>query len=180
MSADSPSWSQVIAWHVLQRPYFAPVDLYKLIYQSTYGPEHLVTDRSQTLSYLEREVDGLEPSDDDLVLEPISPGSSIVRVNMRPFLYRFRDGLPQLADSFCRSAQLVTGNPVLLSRRWLTALGHLAKTRPEFISNADQLWTELRRYNYPPVHHSELYRQRYRPAYRVIAASCLEDSWKNN
>lgn len=156
--------SMILRAHALRYPCFQPTDAVKLIYQNEFGGGHMIRDKEACRAYLRREYEETPHADDAPLIEPI--GNGIVRVHLTALAPAQVD---TLADVFIRSASLVHGSveafeEKLMILRALTAEGVFAFDLPA-------LEAYLRAYvalGYPPVSHSEGYREAYHPAYRVV------------
>jgi len=145
-------------------------DAYKLIYQGTLGIEHLLSDTIAAQQYLEQEWNSLAGAEDEPLLEIISPDSQWVRLNLRP--YKAKGGTTEsLWRAMWRSAA-VHGDRGLLRSRWqefvrLAEAGAL----PYDVAHTRQVDHRIAAADYPAIHHSDLYVETYRPAYRVLLRS---------
>lgn len=150
-------------------------DLYKLLHQSAMGSEHAVGDIRTARSRLDREIASLGGGPDDPPVDPISPDGHIVRVHLRPYLHAERN-LDRLLAAFIQTAYEWHGSPEYL-KEYGTIAVLVVKDGLLLISGADvvSFWAEQETRGYPAVHHSEIYKQLYRPAYRVVAREFLEN-----
>jgi hypothetical protein len=161
----------ILRAHASKYPKMMPCDCVKLIYQNEFGGGHLITDREACLLRLRREYDATAQQPDIPLLEDI--GNGMVRV-MLPALSRSDISPESLCDAFIRSAAAHQGNPdsflaklQVLSE--LTAQGCFSFCPEEL----DAYLSEYLSGGYPAVSHSEIYRQSYHPAYRVLCAGLL-------
>jgi hypothetical protein len=168
------TWMRSILINHGQRyPYWAIEDLYKLIYQAAMGNEHAVTEENRVQDLLSQEIAGLIDGPVEPLIDPISADHRIVRVHLRPFIDL---GLNQgvLVNAFIMTARHFPGSLNSLSEYarialQLTQEGVLPFAAEQFSGYiADQ-----RAKSYPPVHHSPLYTEKYRPAYRIVARETL-------
>jgi hypothetical protein len=157
--------------HLESHPLAAAEDLYKLLHQAVYGPGHAIPDREAAAAYLERELAGLGPPlDNEPRCEPLGGSPPLVRVNLRPFTAAGGDA-DALLDAFVATANEHPPDPATmttvldLAARWLPCAGRGALA-PELRALAAEMTAE----GYPAIHHSDIYRDAYHPAYRVIAA----------
>ncbi len=172
--ADEKSSFQKLITAQLQRyPAMQIQDLYKLVYQAALGNEHLMTDSAMVHDYLIKELEslrplGIEASSAEPLLEEISPNGAVVRLNLRPFKARRGDdrvlfqAMMQTARTFQKSQDRL--------ERYLSYLEQMADSGAiPFDAKAMQTFLgEMREKNYPAVHHSGAYGEKYSPAYRVI------------
>lgn len=143
-----------------------PRDAVKLVYQSTFGPGHMIKEPEQARKRLRCEMQALSP-DSQPLSEPI--GGGFVRVNLRAAK---REGLsPEtLGALFVQSAQEAQAAqkkelPLLLLRQ-LAAEGVL----PFGAGELEDFLAQYCASGCPALSHSEDYRAAYAPAYRVVCA----------
>lgn len=160
------------------RPAMQLQDLYKLLYQGRFGVGHMIASREAARSYLAEEMAALaslpETNAVEPLLEPCSPQGEMVRVNLRPFAANSGDP-EKLLDAMLQTARSWSPDSAVFRADWervgvLIAAGQLPFTRSEY----EQLTSEMRQRGYPAVHHSETYREHYRPAYRVVLRKFIE------
>lgn len=150
--------------HAERYPLMQPTDAVKLIYQNEFGGGHLIRDGQVWLNYLRREYASTEKNPTASLYENI--GNGIVRVN----LAAVKEGdLEQLGRNFIRSAAEHSGS----IERFMQKLDVLRLLTAEGVFSFDDrklenYLSEYGKAGYPMVSHSELYRQNYRPAYRII------------
>ncbi len=139
-------------------------DIFKFLYQSAFGCEHLLPEPEAAAEFIRKEAAGMK-EENGAVVEPLD--GSYCRVS----LAYIRQGLrPEtLAKLLCLSAvHELDGKAALLEKleiaKALVSDGLLPLTLPEFL-DAVAKW-ETR--GFAPLHHSETFRQTYRPAYRLI------------
>lgn len=164
---------EIIEKHFQLYPDMGVQDLYKLIYQGVMGSGHSVSSAGSAGSWLAEEADRPgEPMPGETLVEEISPGGLVVRINLRPFI-ACGGSIEGLLRAFIRTGREFTGSTETLERRWETA--SLLQSRfpreemREFIAIS-------RRGGYPAVHHSSAYREKYHPSYRVaLRRICLEE-----
>ena len=144
-------------------------DLFKFLFQSAFGCEHLVSNRDAAIAYIRREYDSLPP------MSP-TPPDPLDGAYSRVHLSCLQEGLtPEtLGELFCRSAKTEPSGQADLLDKLQTArdLIHegLLPFSPEEFQDMLSVWAEK---SYPPVHHSDAFRAAYHPAYRVIANEYL-------
>jgi len=156
------NWADVIQYHASRYPLSTAQDWYKLIYQGTLGAEHLLQDIQAARQRLQTEWDAVEPQTGaQCVYDAIAPEDRIVRLHLRP-LKALGCPVQTLWTAFEKSTLLP--NPekadfVAMWRRFKQAL-----------PAADvEAWDHfMASQGYPVCHHSPVFRQAYRPAYRVV------------
>ena len=144
-------------------------DLFKFLFQSAFGCEHLVSNEEIAVNYIRKEYASLPQS---LPTPPDPLDGAYSRVH----LSCLGNGLtPEtLGKLFCRSAKSEpTGlhdlQDKISTARDLIREGLLPFSPEEFESSL-AAWADQ---NYPPIHHSDAFRAAYCPAYRVIANEYL-------
>ncbi len=156
---------QNLIQHCKTYPNLQAEDVFKYLFQSAFGCEHLVSSEDVALNYIEREYATLSQAE-GLKTEPLDGDYSRVHLSC------LNEGLTPktLAKLFCLSAQKEEEGRAGLEEKIevakeLVTSGTLPLDVDEFNQNLDT-WKEL---GYPAVHHSETFRAAYKPAYRVIA-----------
>jgi hypothetical protein len=150
-------------------------DLYKLAFQGALGNEHLMTDTALVRDYLRKELEELGPLRGEPLFEEITPGGTLVRVNLRPFKdgggdpERLLDAMFQTASAFEPSEERLES--YLLSIRQLARDELIPITLGEFLPYVEHLRTS----GFPALHHSASYEKEYHPAYRVVLRALLPD-----
>ena len=155
----------IIKQHAARYPQMQPADAVKLLYQNEFGGGHLIKDEAACLDYLRREYENTPrqaPCAEDL-------GNGIVRV----YLGGVTD-VEKLGRDFLYSAAHHKGS----LDRFLEKMEILRKMTREGVFRfsleaLDQYLADYQKAGYPPVSHSEIYRNAYHPAYRVILKELL-------
>lgn len=151
--------------HFHRYPLMLPQDAVKLLYQSAFGPGHLIADPEMARVRLAQEL-AETPACAGLLLEPIGGGYARLHLaaakaqSLSPeeIFARFSAG----AAAPCPGKAAFEQGLSLLEA--LTARGE-APFSPQAL--ADYL-TEYRAAGCPMVSHTPVFRQHYRPAYRVV------------
>ncbi len=142
-------------------PAMQPQDVFKLCYQAARGAEHLLTDMTRARTYFDQEY-AATPADVTLPLfEPISP--DVARVNFAA--WKATELPPEwLFRMFAHTASVPMGGDALLEAYLNEAAAVLAPSMPGW-RDALSAW---RGKGMPALHHSEEYRVKEHPAYRII------------
>lgn len=156
---------ELLLKHCNDYPALKAEDIFKFLFQSAYGCEHLVSDGDGALKHIKSEYETLserETPDTERLDGEYS------RVN----LSCLKRGLSAetLARLFCLSAKSEPNGNILLESKLKTARelvlnGELPISPQDFDKSLDE-WANR---GYPALHHSEQFRREYKPAYRVIA-----------
>lgn len=143
-------------------------DLYKLVFQAAMGNEHLMTDSAMVHDYLIRELESIQASSAEPLLEEISADGEVVRLNLRPFKAQQGDHLA-LFRAMMQTARAFQKSPERLEQ-YCRDLEQMAKSGAITFDAAamQSFFREMREKGFPAVHHSAVYEEKYAPAYRVI------------
>ena len=150
--------------HLGRYPDMEPQDIIKLIYQNEFGGGHMIDSFENSFQRLKDECDSLDEKSSFLSTEKI--GDNLIRVNLTK-LNEFQ--LKALNQIFVVSSKQKSGNLTAFIEKL-----SLVKQAMEIkeIDYDSQLFTqELTAYeklNFPPISHSNQYRQLYQPHYRVV------------
>ncbi len=183
----------LLARHLLDREISDPGDGYKFLYQAVMGPAHAAVSASQALAWLEREWEQL-PADEhpvDPVFEVLRPDSALVRINLAPLWWQQKRGTraehqprlaeqtrQRLAQAFSATARQWSGDPHELAALWRRSVADTMLWNGQVTGQQLRaLTTELSAAGWPAIHHSERYRQRWQPHYRVVDPRLLPASW---
>lgn len=156
----------VLEMHFALYPLMTPQDAVKLLYQSEFGCGHFAPSPEMAREMLNRECAGLEKDEAHAKTEAI--GGGFIRVHLEP-LVGDEQALSALADAFVRSAEIPCGSLESFKTR-LVALKKLTESGKAPFSALElaEFLREYEKLGCPAVHHSEIYRKNYHPAYRVV------------
>lgn len=164
---------QEIIQDQLQRyPQMQTQDLYKLVYQAAMGNIHLGIDPAVLKNYLVNEMDKVDASDNEPLVEEISP-EGMIRVNLRP--YKVKSGTSEkLFEAMRETANTFTPNKNKIIQYW-EVIEKMTEDNsiPFNKSELESFLKEMQASDYPAVHHSDQYLELYHPAYRVILKKYL-------
>ena len=155
----------ILRAHFARYPQMTPQDAVKLLYQSAFGPGHLIRDESYARARLAEELAHTPPGDGPL-LEDIGGGYARLYLGAAK-----AQGLSEEAV-YARFAQAAAapcpGKEAF--ERGLSLLEGLTDGGEAPFSAAElaAYLTDYRAAGCPMVSHSEIYRAAYRPAYRVV------------
>jgi len=156
-------FTSILRSHMARYPEMQIQDVYKLIHQAAMGNGHAVPDPSTAREWLERELAEMGAGPVEPLADPISADGEMLRVHLRPYLSSV-DNVEALLDAFIRTANAFAGKTETLEANWDSAV----RTRLWPATVMNEFIVAMRAQNYPAVHHSEDYRQKYKPAYRVV------------
>ena len=156
---------KLILQHCKMYPQLQIQDLFKFLYQSSFGCEHMVSSHKEAVESIKHEY-RIQNSDPQVVIDPLDGGYSRVHLS---YLSR---GLSAdtLAGLFCLSAKKeAEGKSALIHKLDIVEKLINEKNIPfeinEFTAEKNKWISD----GYPALHHSDIYRKTYHPAYRVIA-----------
>lgn len=165
---------RLLVSHANRYPQMGIQDAYKLLYQGSMGSEHLLDSVEEFEGDLLAEWENLEGDDRIPIWENIRPDGQIVRFYLAP--YKARGGQTSQLLTMCYwSSTLFEGNLDDLKTSWETLVRICHEKRwnkfsPDEIAEFDH-W--LKKYQFPPVHHTEAYRKAYHPSYRLLQRKFL-------
>lgn len=159
---------ELIIQHSHRYPKLCARDLFKFIYQSAYGCEHLINDNDALAARISEEhvaIPRSTPDKIDALGKYCRVGLSYLDrgLSAKTLAKLFALSAKREADG---EARLAVGISTLTE---LIESGQLALNREEYRREL-ALWREA---GYPPVHHSEEFRRAYSPSYRVILQKFL-------
>ena len=154
-----------------RHPSMRPQDICKLCYQAAHGGEHLLRDLPAARRYLEEEFASVRADGSAPLYEAIS--SAYVRVNIAPWKAAGRTA-EELFDLFVSGAY-AKGD----IEPYLRAAAPIWEQSGRGRAELDDFLAQYRTAGCPSLHHSSLYREQERPAYRVIARHLIEDGISN-
>ena len=170
-------FQHILLEHARRYPAWLAPDVYKLAYQAAFGSGHAVIDLDHARTTLDVEIAALGEGPTEPLLDIISPERDLLRVHLRPLVQQGLDPELLLA-AFVQTANTFRGDQ-----------GDLRKHLLQAIELADHSLIHIRlhdliRYlglmgsaNFPPVHHTDQFRQMYQPAYRVTSREYLPQEW---
>lgn len=145
-------------------PSMQPQDVVKMCYQAAFGAEHLLADKVAAFSWLQKEFEEIEVTDvSEKLYEQIH--EKVCRLNLRewkrrnmPLLWLFR--------MFVDSASFTDAHGEENFVRYLKEAEALIQEDAFAFSMRE--WEDIQKQG--PVHHSEIYRQQEKPAYRIVCS----------
>jgi hypothetical protein len=161
----------MIEEHLSRRPGMEARDIYKLLYQSVRGPEHMITSPTAFTEQLAAEWESLDLAGSDLLWEAVRTYGSLLRLNLRPFKSQGGD-LEKLVTACLETARRLWGTQTELQQAWegFTSTCRDRSWPGVAVNDVKSFTSWLETNSYPAVHHSERYRSLYRPTYRLVAA----------
>jgi hypothetical protein len=160
---------ELLITHYNTYPKLQPEDVFKFLFHGACGAEHLVSDEARALEYIRRELATLE--EENVKYIDMLDGE-YVRVHLS--LLKLGLSAEELARIFCLSAKKEPDGISLLEEKLQVARELVQEgILPFDASEFDGKIAEWRNMGYPAIHHSDIFRREYHPAYRVVSRSYL-------
>jgi dephospho-CoA kinase len=156
---------ELLTSHLRTYPNLQVQDVFKFLFQSAFGCEHLVSDEEKVLSYIKTEYSALDkasaPRTDALDGDYSRAHLSWLNVGLSP---------ATLARLFCLSAKKEPDGLALLEEKLGVARELIEeKVIPLDLDAFDGKLDEWKDAGFPALHHSDVFREEYRPEYRVVS-----------
>jgi hypothetical protein len=172
-SAAARELLTVLETHFRRHPALALQDVYKLLYQRVFGPEHSLDNLRAARERLYLEILHLpEAPSSEPLLEPLSP--LLCRVNLQPFVHRSGriDALWRAFKQTARTFQPGTMEDFQRAWRVFLVSSWARQYAPELLT---QFWQHLATAGFPPLHHSRAYTEANAPHYRVVLCTLVPE-----
>lgn len=159
---------ELLLSHGHRYPEMMPQDAVKLLYQSAFGPGHLIRSERECRDRLQQEQSAWAGPPSQRRVEPLAGG----------FARFYPAGLQEdetslVSKLFCYSSTVPVAGQELFNRGLTLLVQLTGEGRLPF--SIEQLDAYLKQYPLEkpvPVHHSQSYRQQYRPFYRLLCGPC--------
>lgn len=159
--------SNIIA-HYNGYPKLEIVDLFKYLYQSSFGCEHLISSPERTLEYINSELSKVK--DREWKVDALD--GSYSRIHLSSVM---NDLSPEILSKYFTMSQKheEKGKEELIAKLNIARKMIIEGIVPFSISDFDLMLDKWQKAGYPAIHHSDRFREEYAPAYRVIANEFL-------
>ena len=165
------STKQLIVTHYNTYPKMQIQDVFKFIFQSAFGCEHLVSSEERALAYINAELERIKGESYEARIDRLDGDYSRVHLSCINEKLSAED----LAKYFCLSAKVEPEGMHALTEKIKVARELILDgTIPLSLSEFDELHSKWQEAGYPTIHHSEAFREAYKPAYRVVANEYVE------
>lgn len=170
MISDGDQLQEVLLWHQQRYPRMQIQDLVKLAYQNEFAGGHMIADPKSSLERLREECQALadyrcdeEPSD-----VFVSIGNGLCRLQLAAIVGTGVQ-LTTINEFFVNTARSRRGELAGFEQK-LQVLRACCQTGqlPHSAADLEAFLSAYRAQGYPPLSHSAVYRDHYRPAYRVV------------
>ncbi len=154
-------------------------DIYKLLYQGTMGPRHMLQHVDKAHAYLLKEWQEVPENTDKPLLVPVSTDHTVVRINFQTAKANGITAESIWEMKYQTALHFVEKKKNFKSLWWktmeLAQNQKISYTLDQFHELDQNAWEG----NYPAMHHSESYRMANYPAYRIIFVSEFEKHYPN-
>ena len=164
MSFDEKELKNVLEAHCLKYPLMQAEDYVKLLYQNEFAGGHMIPNKAAALQFLKSEYEQMKNTPSQQRYESI--GNAIVRADIRCFSY---DELSLLLDCFCKTANEHMGTMQSFLEKLDFLYDFLCEREIFDKAMLSRVLTTYKKAGCPSLHHSDVYRNVYKPAYRVIS-----------
>lgn len=152
--------------HFERYPQMTAQDAVKLVYQSAFGPGHLIADKALARVRLEAELSATPAEGSRSLLEPI--GGGYARLHLAAAKAQ-QLSVDTVAARFFAAAEVEAPGKAAFEAALSTLEGLAAAGKSPFTAAAlAEYLADYRAAGCPMVSHSETYRNLYHPAYRVV------------
>ncbi len=166
---------RIVSSHLFRYPLMQCADLYKLLHQAAMGSSHRILSVGSSRTSLYSEIENLSKGPPEPMLDVISDDGLMARINLRPYLAAGGDP-ESLLEAFIRTSVEHSGTGAKLEKYRGWVIGMIREDLlPEALLGIDDLMDDMYGSGYPAVHHSDVYRTSYSPAYRVILSELVRD-----
>lgn len=162
-------FEQYLIEQLNKHPAMQPQDLVKMCYQAAYGAEHLLADPHSAWIYLKKEYEQLEIVDtcpEKILYEEIS--SQVCRIHLSAWKSK---GLPlewlhTMFVASCKGEE----NAQAQFTQYLETAGKIVREKNLgfTIHHWEEYCSDYKKRGMPPVHHSQEYREKEHPNYRIV------------
>ena len=149
-------------------PAAEPRDYCKLLYQSEFGAGHMAADAQTVLARLRDECAAVQADAESAEAPFTDVGGCLLRLHLRalPALKLRQETVAGLFAQACAPRGSVAGLEEKLKMLWENAA--VLGLSPAALEEEIAPWREA---GYPPLSHSQTYRDLYHPAYRLVPAA---------
>lgn len=163
---------KLVKSHAQRRPLMRAVDVYKLLYQGVFGVGHILGGDAYNRLKAEARIANPNEYPDEPLFEDVSIDGSMVRVNLRPYI---SNSLPieGLYSAMIKSS--AKGGDKEFRLLWDAFKELVYSGRLNFNLDEVTFLDKLTGFeNIQPRHHSDVYREAYKPSYRVVERRLIE------
>ena len=154
----------------LRTPDMQPEDVVKFVFQAMLGVGHLLSSREKVTRYIAREMDELLPDPTEPMFEILSP--AWCRLNLRPAM------AANLQLQVIAGLMLASSCEIAFTRQDVYDCCRRISRSGEYCLKDDKVPDAILDAQWLPSH-SDIYREKYHPAYRVISTDWIRSMEAN-
>jgi len=159
---------ELISYHIERYPAMELGDVYKLLYQSVMGPAHILQNKELAYSYLKNEFDSPNDSYETELYVDISLEYELVRLNIPVFIKT--GSVDALYDMMLETQKKVCPDKEKVKSYWIELESLIEDNK--FEQFTPYQWNKLNKILckdvFPHFSHSAVYKNLYRPSYRIV------------
>jgi len=150
-------------------------DYYKLLFQAVYGAKHMIQNYNDCFEMLDKEISKIEPDIHYQLYNDISLTFPLIRVNLSRCKADKIDR-HTISKAFFEGAKIDIKIDTLEFETYIDVAVNALKKHPFNIIEKDleEFIKQIKKIGFLAVHHSEAYRDSYKPHYRVIPLKIWE------
>ncbi len=157
---------QIVLEHIKKYPKAELQDILKMLYQNEFGPKHLAENEIECFKNLSKELQSIEYDESEALFEDI--GYNAVRLNLK--------AIPNGTDLNYINKIIVNSsndfygtNEKLVVKFGLLVVMAQNEEIPFDIERVRKETNDFAKNGFKPISHSDIYKEHYSPAYRVIS-----------
>ena len=162
---------QTVLEHIKKYPEIELQDILKMLFQNEFGPKHLAENEIECFKSLSTEINSIDYNENEELFEDI--GYDALRLNLKAIpagtdLNYINKIIVNSASEFCGT------NEKLVVKFGLLVVMAENQEIPFDIERVRDETNAFAKNGFKPISHSEVYKQNYSPAYRVISKKYKE------
>lgn len=162
---------EIILEHIKKYPEAELQDILKMLYQNEFGPKHLAGNEIECFKSLSNEINNINYDESEELFEDIGEGA--LRLNLKAIpvgtdLNYINKVIVNSANDFCGT------NEKLVVKFGLLVVMAQNNEIPFDIQKVRDETNAFAKNGFKPISHSEVYKERYSPSYRVISKKYRE------
>ena len=160
--------------HIARYPNLELRDLYKLLHQSALGTSHANAADDILVKAFNLELNNLNETHAEPVIDPISPDGKVVRVHIRSYLAQ-EYSKENLLSAYIQTTRNHNGSKEKL-KKFCDCLKDLSNTNqlPFTPKETETFFSDIESKDYPTLRHSNVFKKEYKPSYRIVNLDFLQ------
>lgn len=149
-------------------------DYYKLVYQSVWGAEHNITDYISVKKMLVDELSNIEAIPEEPLYYHIGLDKHLLRLNLNR-CKSDKINSETIASAFYKGAKTYKVKYGDGFEYLVKNMVDILMKEPFYLNSYKEFIIKMKELNYPPCHHSDVYKTLYNPHYRIIPIDYLSE-----